>query len=139
MTQSAAAHLGHRAAAGSYKRRYHKGCGIAYAAGGVLIHLYAGQVRKIHDVAGMHHGGGELAHFALCHALPAHRHKPRRHLVIGYIARGIFADYIINFFPCMGFSLSLIDYEIYHSHISCLRSCVECPYMAKKIMINILT
>ena len=51
MAQSAAAHLGYRTAAGSHKRRYHKGCGIAHAAGGVLIHLYAGKVRKVNNVA----------------------------------------------------------------------------------------
>ena len=82
MSEPSAAHFGNRPAACRDKRRNDERRGVAYAAGGMLVDLYAAQIGKIDHVAGVHHCHRQLRGFAVGHAVEYHRHLERRHLII---------------------------------------------------------
>ena len=82
MAQAPAAHLGHRGAAGGHQGRQHQRGRISHTAGGMLIHLDAGNAGKIGNIPGVPHCQGQIRRFPVCHAVQADRHQQGGKLVL---------------------------------------------------------
>ena len=116
MSQSPAAHLGHGNAAGCYQWSQHQGGGIAYAAGGVLIHLHPRNGGKIRHVPGAGHAQGQVGGFFRCHAVEADGHQHGGKLIIGNGALCRPLHKSINFFVGQHLPQFLLADNLHHVH-----------------------
>ena len=92
MPQTATGNHGHRHARRGHHRRQNNGNLVAHAAGTVLIHLDAGNGRKIGHRAAVQHGLGQGVFFRAVQAAYECGHQPGRHLVIGQGAFRVTVD-----------------------------------------------
>ena len=65
---------------------------VADAAGGMLVHFFAGKIGEIEDFAGMEHGFGERGDLGAVQAADPRGHEPGGHLVVGNFAAGVAGD-----------------------------------------------
>ena len=114
--QTTAAHFGDLDAAGRHDGRNDQGGLIAHAAGGVLVHLDAGDGRKIDHDAAVGHYIGQLCRFFIGHAAQVNGHHPGRHLVIGYLAADKAVDDGFQLFPGVGAAIPLLCDQIINTH-----------------------
>ena len=116
MAQTAATHLGNLYTAGRHHRGDHKGSLIAHAAGGVLIHLDAGDGGKIDHHAAVGHHVRQLGCFFVGHAAQVDRHHPGSHLVIGHFSADKAVDNGLQLFPGVGTAIALFRDQIINTH-----------------------
>ncbi len=103
MAESAAADHRNGEAARGYDGRKDERSLVTYAAGGMLVHFFDGQVGVIDDFTGMQHGFGERGEFSAGQASNPGGHQPGGHLIIGNFVVGVGGnkevDFLAGVFP----------------------------------------
>ena len=98
MTQAAAGNHRNHDAGRCRNRGADKAGFVAYAAGGMFIHLDAGNLIQVHDFAGPHHAVRQGTEFAVGHATKKRGHQEGGHLIIGNLSGGVTIHQKLDFF-----------------------------------------
>jgi len=89
---------------------------VANAAGGVLVHLFHGQVEMIDDFAGVQHHFGEGGDLGVGEATNPGGHEPGGHLIIGDFALGVAGDEESDFFAGVLPGIAFLTDEVDSTH-----------------------
>ena len=116
VAEAAAAHLGDLHAARRHHGRDDEGGLVADAAGGVLVHLDAGDGRKIHHDAAVGHHVGQLGGLRVGHAAQVDGHHPSGHLVIGHFPADEPVDDGFQLLTGVGAAVPLFRDQVINTH-----------------------
>ena len=126
VSETAAAHLCDAPTAGGDDRGADERRLVADAAGGVLVHLFAGNRREVDAVARVRHCNRQLRRLLRRHAAVPDCHQHGGHLVVGNLARDIAFDHPAQLLGSECAAMLFLRNQVIHAHGLILLSAQEC-------------